>query len=95
MSDKAIGGFSTANLDYIPANPATNEPAHARFHGNISTKLPADWRVERTGMSYVLYENMREEGINRSISPKKKKKKKKKRKKEKTKERKTSDLRPV
>jgi NADH dehydrogenase [ubiquinone] 1 alpha subcomplex assembly factor 1 len=49
MADRAVGGFSTASLDYIPADPSTNSPAHARFHGSISTKLPDNWRVERTG----------------------------------------------
>lgn len=52
MADRAVGGFSTASLDYVPADPSTNTPAHARFHGNISTRLPSDWRVERTGMSF-------------------------------------------
>lgn len=49
MADRAVGGFSTASLDYVPADPATQSPAHARFHGSISTKLPNNWRVERTG----------------------------------------------
>jgi len=52
MADRAVGGFSTANLDYVPADPSSNTPAHARFHGNISTKLPNNWRVERTGMIF-------------------------------------------
>ncbi|KAL3472659.1 complex I intermediate associated protein [Aspergillus californicus] len=55
MADRAVGGFSTANLDHIPADPSTNAPAHARFHGAISTKLPNDWRVERTG--YAAFRN--------------------------------------
>lgn len=50
MADRAVGGFSTASLDYEPAEPSTNTPSHARFHGSISTKLPDNWRVERTGM---------------------------------------------
>ena len=50
MADRAVGGYSTADLEYVPADPATNSPAHARFHGSISTKLPPNWRVERTGM---------------------------------------------
>lgn len=49
MADRAVGGFSTASLDHVPAEPSTNTPSHARFHGNISTKLPDNWRVERTG----------------------------------------------
>ncbi|KAF7591837.1 hypothetical protein BBP40_001034 [Aspergillus hancockii] len=55
MADRAVGGFSTASLDYIPADPATKSPAHARFHGSISTKLPNNWRVERTG--YAAFRN--------------------------------------
>lgn len=55
MADRAVGGFSTASLDYVPADPSTNTPAHARFHGSISTKLPKDWRVQRTG--YAAFRN--------------------------------------
>ncbi|EFE43228.1 hypothetical protein TRV_02043 [Trichophyton verrucosum HKI 0517] len=55
MADRAVGGYSTANLDYVPADPETNMPAHARFHGSISTKLPRDWRVQRTG--YAAFRN--------------------------------------
>ncbi|KAL1995474.1 hypothetical protein VTN49DRAFT_1661 [Thermomyces lanuginosus] len=55
MADRAVGGYSTANLDYVPADPTTGEPAHARFHGSISTKLPPNWRVERTG--YAAFRN--------------------------------------
>ncbi|KAJ5377755.1 Complex I intermediate-associated protein 30 [Penicillium cataractarum] len=55
MADRAVGGFSTASLDFEPAEPASNTPAHARFHGSISTKLPTNWRVERTG--YAAFRN--------------------------------------
>ncbi|KAJ6115053.1 hypothetical protein N7486_000831 [Penicillium sp. IBT 16267x] len=55
FADRAVGGFSTANLDYEPADPSTNTPAHVRFHGSISTKLPENWRVERTG--YAAFRN--------------------------------------
>ncbi|KAL5113827.1 hypothetical protein ACEQ8H_008289 [Pleosporales sp. CAS-2024a] len=48
MSDQDIGGFSTATLDYHPVTHT--EPAHARFHGNISTQLPQNQpHVQRTG----------------------------------------------
>ncbi|KAF2643443.1 CIA30-domain-containing protein [Massarina eburnea CBS 473.64] len=48
MSDKDIGGFSSAALDFHPVSHAV--PSHARFHGNISTKLPPDQpNVQRTG----------------------------------------------
>ncbi|KAJ5971017.1 NADH:ubiquinone oxidoreductase intermediate-associated protein 30 [Penicillium vulpinum] len=55
MADRAVGGFSTASLDYEPAEPSSNTPSHARFHGSISTKLPDNWRVERTG--YAAFRN--------------------------------------
>jgi NADH dehydrogenase [ubiquinone] 1 alpha subcomplex assembly factor 1 len=58
MADRAVGGFSTAELDYIPAS--ATEPAHTRFHGSISTKLPNNWRVERTG--YAAFRN-RDRGV--------------------------------
>lgn len=53
MADRAVGGFSKADLDYVPAT--ASDPAHARFHGSISTKLPNNWRVERTG--YAAFRN--------------------------------------
>lgn len=50
MSDQTVGGFSTAQLTQKPADPATSTPAHALFHGNISTKLPDNRPdVQRTG----------------------------------------------
>ncbi|KAJ5555587.1 hypothetical protein N7535_008022 [Penicillium sp. DV-2018c] len=55
MADRAVGGFSTASLDYVPAEPSSHTPSHARFHGSISTKLPDNWRVERTG--YAAFRN--------------------------------------
>ncbi|KAJ5594455.1 uncharacterized protein N7459_000663 [Penicillium hispanicum] len=51
FADRAVGGFSTASLDYEPGDSSSNTPPHARFHGSISTKLPQNWRVERTGMN--------------------------------------------
>lgn len=48
MGDKDIGGFSSTNLDFHAAS--STEPAHARFHGNISVELPKDQpHVQRTG----------------------------------------------
>jgi len=55
IADRAVGGYSTANLDYVPADPSTNTPPHARFHGSISTKLPPNWRIQRTG--YAAFRN--------------------------------------
>lgn len=53
MADRAVGGYSTASLDYEPGDPASNTPPHARFHGSISTKLPENWRVQRTGRPII------------------------------------------
>ncbi|KAL6713554.1 hypothetical protein ACLMJK_009019 [Lecanora helva] len=48
MSDADLGGFSSVRLDQIP--PSHSEPAHARFHGSISTDLPRNRpQVQRTG----------------------------------------------
>lgn len=58
MSDSQVGGFSAATLSQIPANHSTqpSTPAHMLFHGNISTKLPANRPdVERTG--YAAFRN--------------------------------------
>ena len=47
MSDADMGGYSTASLDYVPPS---SDPAHARFHGSISTALPPDKpEVQRSG----------------------------------------------
>lgn len=48
MSDRDIGGFSSVAFDYYPVTQT--EPAHARFHGTISTQLPPNQpHVQRTG----------------------------------------------
>ncbi|EON67662.1 hypothetical protein W97_06805 [Coniosporium apollinis CBS 100218] len=48
MSDADMGGFSRASLDFIPTKD--DEPAHARFHGNISLELPPNRpEIQRTG----------------------------------------------
>ena len=48
MSDADIGGFSSSSLDHVPKSPY--QPAHARFHGLISTELPRNNpQVQRTG----------------------------------------------
>jgi len=59
MSDADIGGFSQANLDWVPpvavseassSSPTTNARGHVRFHGNISVELPPDRpEIQRTG----------------------------------------------
>lgn len=54
MSDAELGGFSKTALDFVPKNES--EPAHARFHGNISIELPRNNpKVERTG--YAAWRN--------------------------------------
>ena len=60
MSDRSVGGFSTAELSQVPpsTDPVTGEqiPTHALFHGNISTDLPKDRPdVRRTG--YAAFRN--------------------------------------
>lgn len=56
MSDQDIGGFSTSHMDWIPPvtsaspSPSENKNGHVRFHGVISTELPADRPdIHRTG----------------------------------------------
>ena len=50
MSDADIGGFSSASLDQVPKT--SSQPAHARFHGSISTDLPRNRpQVQRTGFA--------------------------------------------
>jgi NADH dehydrogenase [ubiquinone] 1 alpha subcomplex assembly factor 1 len=49
MSDADTGGFSRANLDYVPPS-ADNKKGHLRFHGNISIELPANKpQIQRSG----------------------------------------------
>jgi NADH dehydrogenase [ubiquinone] 1 alpha subcomplex assembly factor 1 len=57
MSDVDIGGFSSANLDWIPSQAPSDSLSstqyvngYARFHGSISTELPKDRPdIQRTG----------------------------------------------
>lgn len=57
FSDADLGGFSRAELEWVPpneqadpSNPAENPNGHARFHGSISIRLPVNNpKVERTG----------------------------------------------
>ncbi|KAL8675260.1 MAG: hypothetical protein Q9168_000381 [Polycauliona sp. 1 TL-2023] len=54
MSDADLGGFSKVAADQIPAT--ATEPAHMRFHGNISIDLPPNRpQVQRTG--YAAWRN--------------------------------------
>jgi NADH dehydrogenase [ubiquinone] 1 alpha subcomplex assembly factor 1 len=56
MSDADIGGFSGANLDWMPPSsnsepaPSKNSNGYAKFHGKISIELPVNRpHVQRTG----------------------------------------------
>lgn len=48
MSDADMGGYSKASLTWH--EQTGNEPAHARFHGSISTELPPNRQdIQRSG----------------------------------------------
>lgn len=48
ISDADIGGFSRSSFDFVP--PAGSDPAHARFHGDISIDLPPNKpEIQRSG----------------------------------------------
>ncbi|EFX03293.1 FAD dependent oxidoreductase superfamily [Grosmannia clavigera kw1407] len=48
MTDDEIGGFSTAQIDWVPST--SSSAGYVRFHGSISTRLPDDRPdVKRTG----------------------------------------------
>src|ERR1700753_2852448 len=50
MPDMDLRCSSTVNLDYVQATPS--EPAHARWHGSISTQLPPDnMQMQRSGFA--------------------------------------------
>lgn len=50
MSDADIGGLSSSFLQQI--SKSASHPAHARFHGSISTELPRNNpQVQRTGFA--------------------------------------------
>lgn len=57
MSDRDIGGFSEAHIDWVPPvktsdtpSPSMNPHGHLRFHGTISTKLPKN-QAQRSGFA--------------------------------------------
>lgn len=56
MTDRPTGGFSEAYITQHDADPAADVPAHIRFHGNISTKLPHD-RPEVMQTGYAAFRN--------------------------------------
>ena len=56
ICDSDVGGFSRANLDWIPPSsepsplPSQNKHGHAKFHGSISIELPPNRpHIQRTG----------------------------------------------
>jgi NADH dehydrogenase [ubiquinone] 1 alpha subcomplex assembly factor 1 len=56
ICDSDVGGFSRANLDWIPPSsepsppPSGNKHGHVKFHGNISIELPPNKpHIQRTG----------------------------------------------
>jgi NADH dehydrogenase [ubiquinone] 1 alpha subcomplex assembly factor 1 len=54
MSDADMGGFTKVSFEHNPSISA--EPAHARFHGNISIELPKNRpQIQRTG--YAAWRN--------------------------------------
>ena len=54
MSDADMGGFSKVSLEHV--SKTATEPAHARFHGNISIELPPNRpNIQRTG--YAAWRN--------------------------------------
>ena len=58
MTDKQVGGVSTAHLTQKAADVTTNPktPPHVLFHGNISTKLPED-RPDVLKTGYAAWRN--------------------------------------
>lgn len=56
ITDQPSGGFSEAHLDALPADDLKRVPAHVLFHGNISTKLPAD-RPDVVKTGYAAFRN--------------------------------------
>lgn len=50
MADRAVGGYSTAEMEFVEGNESTGAPAHAVFKGRISNELPRGRPdVQRTG----------------------------------------------
>jgi len=56
MTDQTVGGFSEAKITQHEADEGTSTPAHIRFHGNISTKLPHD-RPDVMKTGYAAFRN--------------------------------------
>ncbi|KAM5347064.1 hypothetical protein ACJ41O_010069 [Fusarium nematophilum] len=68
MSDKTIGGFSQSNLDFISSSSSAGGHSFARFHGSISTRLPADRpNIQRTGFAGFRTPDQRPTVFGRSV----------------------------
>ncbi|KAF4984444.1 hypothetical protein FZEAL_407 [Fusarium zealandicum] len=80
MSDQAIGGFSQSNFDYATSNSTDSSSSssssniskapssYARFHGTISTRLPADRpNIQRTGFAGFRTPDQRPTAFGRSM----------------------------
>ncbi|KAH7478783.1 hypothetical protein FOMA001_g10151 [Fusarium oxysporum f. sp. matthiolae] len=72
MTDKTIGGFSESNFDFHKSTDINNDPkipsAYARFHGNISTRLPSDRpNIQRTGFAGFRSPDQRPTAFGRSM----------------------------
>ncbi|KID72399.1 Complex I intermediate-associated protein 30 [Metarhizium brunneum] len=77
MSDDLIGGSSKSHLDFIstdttnsPSNPAgsSSPSSYARFHGQISTSLPADRpTIQRSGYAAFRTPDQRPTLFGRSV----------------------------
>ncbi|KAM0424879.1 hypothetical protein ACHAPT_009935 [Fusarium lateritium] len=70
MTDKTIGGFSESNLNHTTTTSSDqNSPSsYARFHGSISTRLPADKpNIQRTGFAGFRTPDQRPTVFGRSV----------------------------
>lgn len=56
MTDRTVGGRSTATLDQRPAQSSSGDPKHVEFHGTISTELPPD-RPDVLKTGYAAFRN--------------------------------------
>ncbi|KAF4461364.1 complex I intermediate-associated CIA30 precursor mitochondrial [Fusarium albosuccineum] len=72
MSDKTIGGFSQSNLDIATPTECDYKiplsSSFARFHGSISTRLPADRpKIQRSGFAGFRTPDQRPTVFGRSV----------------------------
>ncbi|KAJ4308830.1 hypothetical protein N0V84_011860 [Fusarium piperis] len=68
MTDKTIGGFSESNLDHATSTDPKSPSSYARFHGSISTRLPANKpNIQRTGFAGFRTPDQRPTVFGRSV----------------------------